>query len=211
VRRFLFLSSLKVNGEGRSHPYDEDATPVPSDPYAISKWEAEEALRQVAATTGMEVVILRPPLVYGPGVKANFLRLLQTVNSGIPLPFSSIANQRSLIYLGNLVDAIVSCLGAPAAAGQTYLVSDGQDVSTPDLVRAMALALQRPARLLPCPISLLRLAGRALGREAAIDRLVGTLQVNSLRIRADLSWTPPYTLAQGMQETANWFRTKADR
>lgn len=211
VRRFLFLSSLKVNGEGCSRPYDESDTPAPSGPYAISKWEAEEVLRQVAAATGMEVVILRPPLVYGPGVKANFLRLLQTVNSGIPLPFGLIANQRSLIYLGNLTDAIVFHLGAPAAERQTYLVSDGQDVSTPDLVRALALALQRPARLLPCPVSLLRLAGRVLGQEAAIDRLVGTLQVNSKRIRGELSWTPPYTLAQGMQETANWFRSKAKR
>lgn len=208
VRRFLFLSSLKVNGEGRERAYDECDTPSPSDPYAVSKWEAEEELRRIAAATGMDVVILRPPLVYGPGVKANFLRLLQTVSSGMPLPFDSISNRRSLIFLGNLVDAIEVCLSAPAASGQTYLVSDGEDVSTPDLVRAMAFALQRPARLLPCPTILLRMAGKALRQEGTIDRLVGTLQVNSQRIRHELQWTPPYSLAQGMQETANWFRSE---
>lgn len=205
VRRFLFLSSLKVNGVGRSRPYDESDAPAPADPYAVSKWEAEQALQRVSAATGMEVTILRPPLVYGPGVKANFLRLLRAVNSGLPLPLASIANRRSLIFLGNLVDAIALCLSAPAAAGRTYLVSDGDDLSTPDLVRAVAQALQRPARLLPCPESLLRLAGRVFGREAAIDRLLGSLPVDSRRIRRELHWLPPYSPAQGLRESADWF------
>lgn len=209
IRRFVFMSSLKVNGEGRRRPYDEGDKPAPSDPYAISKWEAEEEVRRIAVLTGMEVVILRPPLVYGPGVKANFLRLLQIVNSGVPLPLASISNQRSLLFLGNLVDAIALCLCAPAAAGQTYLLSDGPSVSTPDLIRAMALALKRPVLLMPCPINLLRLAGRLLGREPVIDRLVGTLQVDSARIVRELQWTPPFTLTQGMRETASWFLSRA--
>lgn len=211
VRRFLFLSSLKVNGEERSRPYDESDTPAPSDPYAISKWDAEESLRRIATATGMEVVVLRPPLVYGPNVKANFLNLLKKVDAGVPLPFASISNRRSLIYVGNLVDAIALCLTAPAASGKIYLVRDGQDVSTPELVCAMANALQRPARLLPCPLSLLHLAGRVLGRGAAISRLLGSLLVDDQCIRRELHWAPPYTLDQGMRETANWFRNKEGR
>ena len=206
VRRMLFLSSLKVNGEGGDYPYGENDVPLPADAYAVSKHEAEVVLHHISAATGMEVVILRPPLVYGPCVKANFLRLLQTVNSGMPLPLASIHNKRSLIFLGNLVDAIVLCLNAPAAAGNTYLLSDGEDVSTPNLVRAMAFALQRPVRLLPCPMSLLHLAGKVFGRQAAVDRLAGSLQVDSQRIRRELHWVPPFTLAQGMGETARWFR-----
>lgn len=206
VRRMLFLSSLKVNGEGGDCAYGENDAPAPADAYAISKHEAEVLLQHISAATGMEIVILRPPLVYGPGVKANFLRLLQTVNSGVPLPFASISNRRSLIFLGNLVDAIALCLNAPAAAGNTYLVSDGEDVSTPTLVRAMASALQCPTRLLPCPIGLLHLAGRVFGRQAAIDRVAGSLRVDSQRIRRELQWVAPFTLAQGMEETARWFR-----
>lgn len=206
VRRMLFLSSLKVNGEGRELPYNETDAPAPADYYAVSKCEAEVALHEVAAESGMEVVILRPPLVYGPGVKANFLRLFHSVDAGIPMPIASIANQRSLVYLGNLVDAIAHCLRAPQAAGQTYLVSDGQDVSTPELVRAMARALQRPVRSLPCPVLLLRFLGKVLGREKVIDRLVGSLFVDSTRIRQDLKWVPPFTLDQGLKETADWLR-----
>lgn len=206
VRRMLFLSSLKVNGEGRALPYNETDAPAPADHYAVSKYEAEVALHEVAAESGMEVVILRPPLVYGPGVKANFLRLLHSVDAGIPMPIASVSNQRSLIYLGNLVDAIAHCLLAPQAAGQTYLVSDGQDVSTPELVRAMARALQRPVSSLPCPVPLLRFLGKVLGRAKVIDRLVGSLSVDSSRIRQDLKWVPPFTLEQGLKETADWLR-----
>jgi nucleoside-diphosphate-sugar epimerase len=211
VRRMLFLSSLKVNGDERSKPYDEQDIPAPADAYATSKCEAECVLRKISMETSMEMVILRPPLIYGPGVKANFLHLLQTVNFGIPLPLASIPNLRSLLFVGNLVDAIALCLNAPAAAGQTYLLSDGQDVSTADLVRLLARALRRRAYLFPCPTSLLHFAGRLFRREAAIDRLAGSLQVDSQRIQRELHWTPPYTLEQGMEKTASWFRGQTSR
>ena len=138
VKRFVFISSIKVNGEGRDAPYRETDMPAPEDAYAISKWEAEQGLQQIAADTGLEVVILRPPLVYGPGVKANFLRLLQTVKRGWPLPLGAVRNRRSLLFLGNFVDAIRLCVEHPAAAGQTFLLDDGQAVSTPELIRAVA-------------------------------------------------------------------------
>ena len=164
VKRLVFLSSIKVNGEGSPVPYRETDPPAPQDPYAISKWEAEQGLHDIAARTGLEVVILRPPLVYGPGVKANFRRLMNAVRKGIPLPFGSIDNRRSLLYLGNLVDAIRVCIEHPAAANKTYLISDGEDVSTPDLVRRLARAMNRPARLLAVPPALLTAAGNAVGQ-----------------------------------------------
>ena len=205
VRRFVFLSSVKVNGEGSGRAYTEDDVPAPMDPYGISKHEAEEALRKVAAETGLEVVIIRPPLVYGPGVKANFLRMLQTVQQGIPLPFANISNRRSLIYLGNLIDAIIVCISHPAAAGQTFLVSDGDDVSTHELLRRTGEALGRPARLFPFPLSLMRLAARILGKGAEVERLLGSLVVDSSKIRRELGWTPPFTMKEGLKTTADWF------
>ncbi len=147
VKRFVFISTIKVNGEGCDAPYRETDVPAPEDAYAISKWEAEQGLQRIAADTGLEVVTLRPPLVYGPGVKANFLRLLRTVERGWPLPLGAIRNLRSLLYLGNFVDAIRVCAEHPAAAGQTFLLDDGEPVSTPELVRAVAHAMGRPARL----------------------------------------------------------------
>lgn len=201
VKRFVFVSSIKVNGEGRDTAYQETDTPMPEDAYALSKWEAEQGLWRVARETGLEVVILRPPLVYGPGVKANFRRLLDTVTRGWPLPLGAIRNRRSLLYLGNFVDAIRICIEHPAAAGQTFLVDDGQPVSTPELVRAVAHAMGRPARLLPVPIGLLEFGGALLGRRAAVARLTGSLWLDSSLIRTRLGWTPPYSMAAGLEAT----------
>jgi len=201
VRRFVFVSSVKVNGAGRDAPYCESDTPAPQDPYAISKWEAEQGLARIAAEAGLEVVILRPPLVYGPGVGANFLRLMQLVEKGWPLPFGRVDNRRSLLFLGNLVDAIRLCLAHPAAAGKTYLVSDGDAVATPELLRLLAAAMERRPRLLPLPASLIRLAGSLLGQSAEVSRLLDSLVLDSRRIREELHWRPPYTLAEGINQT----------
>jgi nucleoside-diphosphate-sugar epimerase len=210
VKRFVFVSTVKVLGEGKSEPYRDTDLAVPADAYAISKWDAEQALWQVAAETGMEVVVLRPPLVYGPSVKGNFLRLMQAIDKRRPLPFGVIQNQRSLIYLGNLVDAIRLCLTHPKAAGKTFLVSDGDDVSTPELVRRVAAALGRRPFLLPVPVSWMRWAGWVLGKQAAIDRLLGSLCVDISPMREELGWTPPYTIQKGLEVTAHWYRkTKA--
>lgn len=201
VKRFVFISTIKVNGEGRDTPYRETDVPAPEDAYAISKWEAEQGLRQIAADTGLEVVILRPPLVYGPRVKANFQRLIHIVNRGWPLPLGAIRNRRSLLYLGNFVDAIRLCVEHPAAAGQTYLLDDGQVVSTPELIRAVARAMGRPSRLLVVPVSLLRFAGKLLGKRAAVDRLTGSLYVDSSAIRSRLGWVPPFSMEAGLSAT----------
>lgn len=210
VKRFVFVSTVKVLGEGKSEPYRDTDLAVPADAYAISKWDAEQALWQVAAETGMEVAVIRPPLVYGPGVKGNFLRLVQSIDKRRPLPFGGIQNQRSLIYLGNLVDAIRLCLTHPKAAGKTFLVSDGDDVSTPDLVRRIASALGRRPFLLPVPVSWMRWAGWVLGKKAAVDRLLGSLCVDITPLREELGWTPPYTMQAGLEASAQWYRkTKA--
>ncbi len=201
ARRFVFVSSIKVNGEGRAEAYRETDLPAPQDAYAISKWEAEQGLWRIAHETGLQVVVLRPPLVYGPGVKANFLALLRLVARGWPLPLGAIDNRRSLLYLENFVDAIALCLEHPEAAGQTFLIDDGVAVSTPDLVRAIALAMHRPARLLAVPPGLLSLAGALVGRRAAVARLTESLWVDASLIRARLGWRPPFTLAQGLAAT----------
>ena len=203
VRRFILLSSIKVNGEQTEpgHAFASDDEPNPQDAYAISKHEAEVGLRAIAADTGMEVVIIRPPLVYGPGVKANFVALLRAVARGVPLPLGSIHNLRSLIALPNLVDFILTCLTHPAAANQTFVVCDGEDLSTPDLVRRMARAMDRPARLLPVPPSML-IAGAALvGKRAAAERLCGNLQIDNRKARDLLGWTPPIDVDEGLCRT----------
>lgn len=206
VRRFVFLSSIKVNGENTAgQPFTRDDTPQPLDAYGISKCEAEDALRQIGADTGMEIVILRPPLVYGPGVKGNFLRLLRAVARGTPLPLGSINNRRSLVYVGNLVDAIIPCMDAPAAAGKTYLVSDGEDVSTPALIRKLAAALGTSPWLLPCPPALLRFGGTLLGKGATAMRLTGSLAVDGTPLRQELAWQPRFSLDQGLNATAQWY------
>lgn len=207
VRRFIFVSSIKVNGEFTEpgNPFSADQVPAPVDPYGISKQEAEEGLRAIAATSEMEVVIVRPTLVYGPGVKANFLSMMRWLNKGVPLPFGAIHNRRSLVSLYNLVDLIVTCINHPAAANQTFLASDGQDVSTTELLRRIGDALGRPARLLPVPSALLELGAAALGRRALSQRLCGSLQVDIDKTCELLNWTPPVTLDEALKRTANHF------
>ena len=209
VKRFVYVSSIKVNGEGRDTPYRETDAAAPEDAYAISKWEAEQGLRQIERDTGLEVVILRPPLVYGPGVKANFQQLLRMVERGWPLPLGAIRNRRSLLYLGNFVDAIRVCIEHPAAAGQTFLLDDGEPISTPELIRALSQAMGRPARLLSVPVRTLELAGALLGKRAAVARLAGSLYVDSAAIRARLGWVPPHTLQQGLAATVADWQTRA--
>lgn len=209
VRRFVFLSSIKVNGERTtSRPYSAEDAPQPQDGYGVSKWEAEVALQEIAAKAGIESVILRPPLVYGPGVKGNFLRLLALVARGMPLPLAAIDNRRSLVHVGNLADAIAACMEAPQAAGRTYLVSDGEDLSTPELARRMAVALKVRSRLFACPTSWLERAGALLGRRDEIARITGSLQVDSTTLRRELGWRPPYTVDQGLEDTAAWYRVE---
>ncbi len=205
VRRFILLSSIKVNGEATGvRPYTEHDVPRPEDAYGISKLEAEQALK--AAATHMQTVVLRPPLLYGPGVKGNFLRLMRAIERGLPLPLGSVHNRRCLLYVENLVDAIMLCLDHPAAAGQTYLLADEDEgVSTPELVRAIASAMNKPARLLPFPPGLLKIAAAAVSKSAAASRLVGSLQIDSGKIRCDLGWQPRYTLAEGLRPTAEWY------
>ena len=209
VRRLVFVSSIKVNGEATERPFTEDDAPRPEDAYGISKWEAEQALARVAGETGLQTAVLRPPLVYGPGVKGNFLRLMGLVARGMPLPLASIANRRSLIGAGNLVDAIIKAIDVPAASGRAYLVSDGEDVSAPDLVRAIARALGVEPRLLPCPPALLRLGAALIGKRAELARLTGSLQADGSRARRELDWRPRLSLAQGLAETARWYYSQS--
>ena len=208
VRRFIFISSIKVNGEGTKPgtAYTADDVPAPADSYGISKMEAEQGLRQLAAQTGMEVVIIRPVLVYGPGVKANFLNMMRWLSKGIPLPFGAIHNRRSLVALDNLVDLVVTCISHPAAANQTFLVSDGDDLSTTALLSKMANALQRPARLIPVPSWMLETGATLLGKKALSQRLCGSLQVDISKTRTLLGWTPPISVDQALMATALHFK-----
>jgi UDP-4-keto-D-QuiNAc 4-reductase len=204
VRRFVFISSIKVNGENTlpGKPYAADDIPAPIEPYAISKYEAEEGLRQLARETGLEVVVIRSVLVYGPGVKGNVLTMMRWVEKGIPLPFGRIHNQRSMVALDNLMDLIVECLHHPAAASQTFLVSDGEDLSTTELLRRTAAAMSRPARLIPVPVFLLRTAARLLGHPELAQRLCGSLQVDIRETRKVLGWTPKVSVDSALRDTA---------
>jgi nucleoside-diphosphate-sugar epimerase len=206
VQRLVFVSTVKVMGEGRSAPYGEEDEPQPVGPYAISKKDAEDGLRKIAAQTGLELVILRPPLVYGPGVKANFLNLVKAVAAGRPLPLAGLSNRRSLVFVGNLADAIRTCLQKPQAAGRTYFVSDGEDLSTGELVRALAAAAGRAPRLLWVPYGLLRAIATVSGRRGAIERLAASLTVDGDAIRDELGWQPPFTMAAGLERTVAWYR-----
>lgn len=206
VRRFVFLSSVKVNGERTfDAPFTETDAPAPEDAYGRSKWAAEQALHEIGAATGLEVVVIRPPLVYGPGVKANFLRLLRLVERGVPLPLAGVHNRRSLVGVWNLCDLIATAARHPAAAGETFLVSDQHDLSTPDLVRAIAAAIGRPARLLSFPTAVLRLAARAAGQGAAAERLIGSLQVDSAKATQLLGWMPAVPVHEGLEQTVKWY------
>lgn len=207
VKRIVYVSSIKVNGEGtmRTQSYLESDKPNPQDPYGISKWRAEQTLNHIAQETSLEVVIVRPPLVYGAGVKGNFISLMTAIDKGIPLPLAGANNLRSLLYVGNLVDALIACATHSAAAGQTYLLSDGEAVSTVMLVEKIAQALGRKSHSFYFPSGLLRATAVLLGRSAQADRLFSSLQVNDQKIRNELDWHPPFSLEQGLRATAGWY------
>ncbi len=213
VKRFIFISSIKVNGEatlpGKS--FSANDTPAPVDPYGLSKAEAEQGLHELAAATGMEVVIIRPVLVYGPGVKANFLNMMRWLSKGVPLPLGAIHNRRSLVSLENLISLIVTCIDHPQAANQTFLVSDGEDVSTSDLLRKLGVALGAPARLLPVPVWLMSGAAALLGKRSVSQRLFGSLQVDISKNQALLDWRPPFSLDLGLTRTARHFLESHNR
>ena len=201
LRRFIFISSIKVNGESTSAgryfcPFD---APAPEDPYGISKMEAERGLMQLASETGMEVVIIRPPLVYGPGVKGNFASLIKLMGKGLPLPLGAINNKRSLVGIDNLVDLIIRCIDHPAAANQVFLAGDGEDLSTTELLRGLAEAMGRAARLIPVPAALLSLGATLLGKRAVAQRLLGSLQVDISKTRQLLGWEPPVSVKEGLR------------
>lgn len=204
VTRFVFVSSIKVNGEetAAGRPFTADATARPQDAYGQSKLEAEQALFAIAAQTGLEVVVVRPPLVYGPGVKANFASLMRALQRRLPLPFGAIDNRRSLVARDNLVDLLLCCARHPAAAGQVFLVSDGEDLSTAQLCRGLSQALGVRPRLLPVPPALLRLLGRLTGRSQQVQRLLGSLQVDISATCRRLDWRPPVRVEQALWETA---------
>jgi len=204
VKRFIFISSIKVNGEDTllGRPYTAFDVPAPLDPYAISKFEAEVGLKALAAEIGIEVVIIRPVLVYGPGVKANFRSMMAWLCKGVPLPLGAIHNKRSLVALDNLVDLIVTCIDHPAAANQTFLVSDGDDLSMTQLLRALGGALNKPARLIPVPPWLIQSAAAVLGRKAVAQRLCGSLQVDMSHTCETLGWRPPVSVDQALAKTA---------
>lgn len=201
VRRFVFISSIGVNGAVTQEgcPFSEASKPEPHSAYARSKFEAEQALQALAENSGMELVIIRPPLVYGPGAPGNFASLMSWVAKGIPLPLGAIHNRRSLIGIDNLVDLIIRCIDHPAAANQVFLASDGEDVSTSELLHAVAEAMGRPARLIPVPASLLRLSANALGKKAVAQSLLDSLQVDISKARDLLDWTPPVPVKEGLR------------
>lgn len=209
VRRFVFVSSIKVNGEATQpgHPFTADDVPEPLDPYGVSKLEAEQGLRELELQTGMEVVIVRSPLVYGPGVKANFASMMRWVARSIPLPLGAIQNARSMVAMDNLVDLLATCVKHPAAAGQTFLVSDGEDVSTTELLRRTAQAMGKKAFLLPVPAIVLEWGATLLGKRAAAQRLCGSLQLDIVKTKQLLGWTPPVSVDEGLRGAAAGFRS----
>ena len=208
IKRLIFLSSIKVNGEQTfEKSYAASDTPAPEDIYGVSKAEAEEELKKVSVQTGLETVVIRTPLVYGPGVRANFLSLMSLANSSFPLPFGSITkNRRSLIYIGNLVDILVTATKHPAAGGQIFLVRDGTDLSTAKLVRLLRSALGKPARLISVPPAILRGLLSLLGKKSTADRLIGSLAINDHATQDILGWSPAFSVKDGMKQTVDWYR-----
>lgn len=201
VKRLVYVSSVKVNGEVtlQGAKFTEDGPPNPQEPYGVSKWQAEQALLRISRDTGLEVVIIRPPLVYGPGVKANFATLMRAVQGGWPLALGSVQNRRSLVALDNLIDLILKCVVHPDAANQTFLVSDGQDLSTTELVRGLARAANMPARLMPVPVWALRAGATLLGMEGEVQRLCGSLQVDISKAERVLGWRPPVSVDEALR------------
>lgn len=211
VKRLVFASSVKVNGEAtHGTPFRPDDPPRPVDAYGISKRDAEDALWRLCGASGLEGVVVRPPLVYGPGVRANFLQLLRVVDRGIPLPLAAVRNVRSMVFVSNLADALIRALEHPAAAGRTYLAADGS-LSTPALVRQLAAGLGRPVRLFPVPPPAMRLAGRLTGTLDAVGRLCASLEVDAGALEAELGWRPRVTAEDGLRRTAEWYRAQAAR
>jgi nucleoside-diphosphate-sugar epimerase len=212
VRRFVFISSIKVNGERSlpGRPFTEYDPPAPRDAYGVSKLAAENALREVGAETGMETVVVRPVLTYGPGVRANFLAMLRWIWRGIPLPFGAVRNLRSLVGVDNLTDFLATCVRHGAASNQTFLVSDGRDLSTPELIRSAGAALQRPARLFAVPPRLLGMAGFLAGKQEPLRRLLDSLQVDIAKARRVLGWDPPQTFEAELERTARWFLSRRE-
>jgi nucleoside-diphosphate-sugar epimerase len=208
VRRFVFVSSIKAVGDtDPGRPLCESDEPVPTDPYGISKLEAERALFAYSRRTGLEIAIVRPPLVYGPGVRANFLQLMRAIAIGVPLPLGSIAARRSLVFVDNLASVLIQCATDPRAAGETFHVTDGRDLSVTDLANMLTTQLKAPRRLMPVPASWLRFTGRLTGRSAQVERLIGDLRLDSAHVRQLLGWHPPYTVEQGLSATAAWYRS----
>lgn len=201
VKRFVFISSIKVNGEGTppGRPFLADDTPGPTDAYGVSKLEAEQALTKLASATGMEVVIVRPPLIYGPGGKGNFSALAKLVEAGIPLPLGAVKNKRSFVGIDNLVSLITRCIEHPAAANRVFLATDGEDLSTAELLKKLAVARGRPCRLISVPAGLLHIGATLVGKKALAHRLLGSLQADITKTRELLDWDPPYTVDQGLR------------
>lgn len=202
VRRFVFVSSVRVNGSASVRPFRPEDTPRPDEPYALSKHEAEQGLWEVATATGLEVVVVRPPLVYGPGVKANFRRLLRLAASGLPLPLGAVGGMRSLVGVRNLCDLLTVCVASPAAPGQMFFASDGEDISLPSLIRELAAGMGRRARLVSVPVPLVRGLAAVVGQAATFDKLTASLQVDASETFARLGWRPPVPLREGLHETA---------
>ncbi len=202
VKRFVFVSSIKVNGEWTAlgKPFTPDDAHIPNDPYGLSKYEAEQDLKQIAQQTGLEVVIIRPPLIYGKGVKGNFASMISWVKKGIPLPLGAVHNQRSLVALGNLVSFIELCCTHPKAANQTFLIADGVDVSTTELLQKVAHGLGVSPRLIPVPVSWMRFAAKLLGKEVVANRLFGNLQVDASKARDLLGWQPVVTMDEQLKK-----------
>lgn len=199
VRRFVFVSSIGVNGNINTRPFTAADQPNPAEPYAQSKWEAERGLMQLATETDMEFVIIRPPLVYGPGAPGNFGSLVRWIERGIPLPLGAINNKRSLVGIDNLVDLIIRCIDHPAAANHVFLAGDGEDLSTTELLRGVGKAMGKPARLVPVPAGLLQFGATLLGRKVMVQRLLGSLQVDISKTCELLDWKPPYTVEEGLR------------
>lgn len=212
VRRLVYSSSVKVNGESTgSKPFDAFDAPAPKDAYGRSKLAAERAIERISSASGIAYTVIRPPLVYGPGVGGNVLRLMRWIERGVPLPLASVRNARSLVSVWTLCDLFARCLDAPQAANRTLMVSDGADLSTPDLIRHLARGIGRPARLFPFPPALLSLAGALTGRSAEVDRLIGSLRVDASPTRDLLDWVPPVDAPTALERTGRWFASGAAR
>lgn len=206
IKRFIFLSTIKVNGERTSDiPFSESDDPDPQDDYGLSKYEAEKGLWHIASGSALQVVVIRCPLVYGPHVKGNFIRLLHLINKGIPLPLASVKNRRSMISLDNLVDFLTHCIDNKSAAGETFCLSDGHDLATAELIRRLSEKMGKTPRLLPVPAWLLFQIGRLTGMQSVVERLCGSLQVDSSKARQLTAWKPPYTIDEQLKKTVSWF------